>query len=106
MSLLVSLSLLALCAILVVQVMKRKDRGLPYPPGPPADPIIGHLRFIPTTDAQEAFHEWSRKYGDVMYLEVLGKPLVVLSTEEAAIDLLVKRSANYSDRPSFPLFER
>ena len=41
-----------------------------------------------------------------MYLEVLGKPLLVLSSEKAATDLLDKRSLTYSDRPSFPIYER
>ena len=61
---------------------------------------------MPKEDAHEVFHTWSQKYGDVMYLEVLGKPIIVLSSEEAATELLDKRSANYSDRPDFPIFHR
>ena len=37
--------------------------------------------------------------GDVVYLNVLGQPMVVLNSLQAAQDLLDKRSANYSDRP-------
>ncbi|KAJ7609926.1 cytochrome P450 [Roridomyces roridus] len=51
------------------------------------------------------FHEWAKTYGDVMYLEVLGNPMIVLNTEQVAVDLLNKRSAIYSDRPQFPLHE-
>ena len=40
-----------------------------------------------------------------MYLEMLGQPVIVLNSVEAAEDLLDKRSANYSDRPYFPVFE-
>lgn len=36
--------------------------------------------------------------GDVVYLDVLGQPMIILGTHEAAVDLLEKRSANYSDR--------
>ena len=90
----------------VVFVKGRRNKMLPYPPGPPADPIIGHLRIIPKEDRHEVFHGWSKTYGDVMYLEVLGKPMIVLSSEQAASDLLDKRSANYSDRPRFPIHER
>ena len=61
---------------------------------------------MPTKDQHEVFHEWSKTYGDVMYLEALGKPILVLSSEQAASDLLDKRSANYSDRPDFPIFQR
>ena len=41
-----------------------------------------------------------RLEGDVIYLNVLGQHTVVLGTLKAARDLLDKRSANYSDRPT------
>jgi hypothetical protein len=40
-----------------------------------------------------------------MYLEVLGSPIIVLNTEQVAAELLNKRSAIYSDRPRFILYE-
>ena len=43
--------------------------------------------------------------GDVIYLNLMGKSLVVLNSEEAARELLDKRSAIYSDRPAFPIFQ-
>lgn len=36
--------------------------------------------------------------GDVVYIEALGKRIVVLNSAEAAVDLLERRSAIYSDR--------
>lgn len=39
-----------------------------------------------------------------MHLNAFGKSIIVLSSEEAARELLDKRSANYSNRPEFPLF--
>ena len=72
---------------------------------------------MPKHDAHETFREMNTKYGaswnhanmltradlllvvgDVMYLEVLGQPMVILGSHEAALDLLEKRSAIYSDR--------
>jgi hypothetical protein len=44
--------------------------------------------------------------GDVISLNVLGRTIIVLGSEKAASELLDKRSAIYSDRPSFPIFER
>lgn len=41
--------------------------------------------------------------GDVLYLSVLGKSIVILNSEEAAVELLDKRSSLYSDRPRFPM---
>ncbi|TFK85635.1 hypothetical protein K466DRAFT_601004 [Polyporus arcularius HHB13444] len=38
------------------------------------------------------------KYGDIVYFDALGLPIMVLGTQEIAIDLLEKRSAKYFDR--------
>jgi hypothetical protein len=37
--------------------------------------------------------------GDVVYINVLGQEMIILNSSKAAVDLLDKRSANYSDRP-------
>jgi hypothetical protein len=37
--------------------------------------------------------------GDLIYMEVFGTPIALLNTE-AALDLLDKRGALYSDRPA------
>ncbi|KAE9405300.1 cytochrome P450 [Gymnopus androsaceus JB14] len=78
----------------IVWTKHRTDK--PLPPGPRADPIIGHLRKIPPPHLDFG--------GDVMYLEVLGRKMVILDTLEAANDLLEKRSSIYSCRPNFVIF--
>lgn len=81
---------------------------------------------IPPTDQDMFFYELGKQYGtpnqyiwneqqaslphcfnsgDVVYLHVLGRPMIVLNSVQAAVDLLEKRSSNYSDRPNFPIFE-
>jgi len=42
---------------------------------------------------------------DILYFNVLGRPIIVLNSVEAAHELLDKRGANYADRPRFVLFE-
>ncbi|KAG6909266.1 hypothetical protein DXG01_001328 [Tephrocybe rancida] len=79
---------------------------LPLPPGPPTDPLIGHLRLIPLTDHHLFFHELSKSYGDVVHLDVLGRSMIVLNSTEAAEDLMETRSANYSDRPFFRVLQQ
>ena len=34
------------------------------PPGPRADPVIGHARFIPTQYAWITLSEWAKKFGE------------------------------------------
>lgn len=41
-----------------------------------------------------------------MHLRVLGQSMIVLNSERAAKDLLEKRSASYSDRPTIYFFSR
>lgn len=49
-------------------------------------------------------HPYSR-LGDVIYLRILGRPVIVLNSAQAATDLLEKRGENYSDRPDIPIFD-
>jgi len=42
---------------------------------------------------------------DIIYLNFLGAPAIVLSSLKAAVDLLEKRGAKYSGRPPFHFLE-
>ncbi|KAJ6463126.1 cytochrome P450 [Mycena vitilis] len=86
-------------------ILRKRRRASRLPPGPPGFPIIGHLLRMPSTDAAFVFHQWSKIYGDVMRLEVLGQVMIILDSYEAAVDLLDKRGLIYSDRPAFTLFK-
>ncbi|KAK0445981.1 cytochrome P450 [Desarmillaria tabescens] len=94
-------------SLIVLRAWARKASATnpPLPPGPPSDPIIGHLRIIPSQRQQNAFHEWSKVHGDVMQLRVLGRSIIILSSNEAATDLLEKRGLNYSSRPKFIIMD-
>lgn len=84
----------------------RRSSNKSFPPGPPGEPILGHLRVIPASNPEYAYAKWSKEYNsDVLYFQVLGQDVIVLNSVESAIDLLDKRGANYCDRPRFVLFE-
>ncbi|KAF9461754.1 cytochrome P450 [Collybia nuda] len=78
---------------------------LPLPPGPPTLPIIGHMLSFPTSDQGEFFAELAKTYGDIIHLRIPMRSFIVLNSVEAAVELLEKRSHNYSDRPPLPLME-
>ncbi|KAL5525100.1 hypothetical protein ACEPAF_8969 [Sanghuangporus sanghuang] len=94
---------LTFCSVVLVAHKIRKHVGFPLPPSPPSEPIIGNLRVMPTEFQWKTFAEWGKKLGDVIYVSIIGKPIIVLNSAEAARDLFDKRAANYSDRPRFIL---
>lgn len=112
------------CATLVRLAQPRSRSHLP--PGPRGYPILGNLLDLPPNHIWEKFGAWGGLYGetfifhlppynshldanmltfflayigDVTYVSVLGQEMIILNSSKAAVELLDKRSANYSDRP-------
>jgi cytochrome P450 len=54
---------------------------------------------MPSFADARKFCEWAAQFGEITYLEALGQPIVVLNSSRVCLDLLAKRSVNYSDRP-------
>ncbi|PPQ80118.1 hypothetical protein CVT26_012168 [Gymnopilus dilepis] len=95
-----------------------RDRMYDKPPGPPPLPIVGNVFDFPRQRPWETFSKWAQDYGkllsflasinDLLELQgmfIFGRPLVILNSLEAITDLLIDRSAIYSDRPYFPLLD-
>ncbi|KAL1730180.1 cytochrome P450 [Schizophyllum commune] len=86
--------------------LRPKPNGLQLPPGPPAEPLLGHIRVIPQENAERAYFRWSKEYvSDLIHVRVLGQPIIVLNSVESAVELLEKRGAIHSDRPFFAYFD-
>ncbi|KAI9147097.1 Cytochrome P450 monooxygenase aneD [Paramyrothecium foliicola] len=92
---------LGIAGLLVLYFISRRSRSsrLPLPPGPPTLPIIGNVHQAPKSHAWKQYTEWGREHGPVIHLNMLGQHVIVLSTAQAAHDLLAKRGATFSDRP-------
>ncbi|KAH8824090.1 cytochrome P450 [Flagelloscypha sp. PMI_526] len=78
-------------------LVKRRRRHLP--PGPRGWPIIGHLLYVPRTYTWHKFQDWSKRYGDLCYVNLAGRNVLLLGSHKVASDLLNKRSSIYSGRP-------
>ncbi|KAI0643943.1 cytochrome P450 [Trametes meyenii] len=99
-SLSIFVALVCICTVLFIRkATEAKRTKLPFPPGPRGLPLIGNALDIPSKDVARVFRKMSARYGDIMYLEAFGQPMIVLGTQEAAVDLLEKRSAKYADKP-------
>ncbi|KAI8247569.1 Cytochrome P450 monooxygenase patH [Colletotrichum sp. SAR 10_77] len=71
-----------------------------YPPGPPAILGLGNILQVPPEKSFLKFTEWKQTYGDMVGLKMGGQNLVVLQTAELVRELIEKRGAIYSDRPT------
>ncbi|KAF8217749.1 cytochrome P450 [Mycena galopus ATCC 62051] len=70
------------------------------PPGPRGLPLIGNTLQIPQDRQWLKWAEWKTQYGDVIRISILGTPTIILSSMQAATDLLESRGNIYSDRPT------
>ncbi|KAF7374026.1 Cytochrome P450 monooxygenase ARMGADRAFT-1018420 [Mycena sanguinolenta] len=80
--------------LLTVTKTKRKAK---LPPGPPGIIFFGNL-FQLSSRVWLKFASW-KTYGSVVYLDIAGRPIIVLNNAKAAADLLDRRALIYSDRP-------
>ena len=42
--------------------------------------------------------------GDIVFIKMFGRPILIVNSLHAALDLMEKRGAKYSDRPPTVLF--
>ncbi|KAJ7585221.1 cytochrome P450 [Mycena floridula] len=91
--------------LLVYRTIQAYRNRKSLPPSPPAHPFIGHLLKIPAKGQEEYFHELAKTYGDIIHLRVLGRNIIIIDTHETAMELLDQRSAIYSSRPNFTVYE-
>ncbi|XP_006454809.1 hypothetical protein AGABI2DRAFT_215356 [Agaricus bisporus var. bisporus H97] len=69
------------------------------PPGPQPLPLIGNIHQIPLEHSHLTFARWGKQYGPITYISLFGKPVIILNTSQATLDLLEKRSVSYANRP-------
>ncbi|KAF8178137.1 cytochrome P450 [Mycena galopus ATCC 62051] len=86
----------------LVGALKRKHnrQRIPLPPGPRRYWLVGNAFDFPRLQSWKKFTEWRDQYGDIVYAEAFGKPIVILNTLEAVNDLLDKRASQYTNRPT------
>ncbi|KAJ6561796.1 cytochrome P450 [Mycena capillaripes] len=85
----------------IVYGSRSRSTTSPLPPGPRGLPWIGNAFQMPRRKQWMHFNHWALVYGNIYHLRVFSAHYIVLNTAKAASDLLDKRSAIYSDRPTF-----
>lgn len=72
------------------------------PPGPTLYPYVGRIHDLPIEHMWLRFKEWADKYAGATGFyrtEMLGAKFLIVTNEEVAEDLLVRRAKTNSDRP-------
>ncbi|KAF9483583.1 cytochrome P450 [Pholiota conissans] len=105
----ISVVSIALATVLFFWVTGRifyRRHNLPYPPGPPPkDFISGNARELSDSKLWFPMTEWAAIYGPIMHFRSFNKHMIVLNTVDDAIEIMEKRSNNYSDRPYIPMID-
>ncbi|KAF8898066.1 cytochrome P450 [Gymnopilus junonius] len=91
----------AIGGLVFYYALSSKKRSKHLPPGPRGLPIIGNVLQMPVEMPWMAFSEWGKTYGDIIQVNILGQPILIINSTRVAKELLDKRSAIYSDRPRF-----
>ncbi|KAL3458166.1 cytochrome P450 [Aspergillus heterothallicus] len=86
---------LALSSALWTCLSKGHTSDPPLPPGPPRLPLLGNIAHAPAKRAPQWLF-WRKhidKYGPISSIEIFGRPIIILNSAEAAIELMERGSA-------------
>ncbi|KAG6335677.1 hypothetical protein ID866_3411 [Astraeus odoratus] len=78
---------------------KKKNKGIPLPPGPPPLPIVGNVTTINKGAPWLTYTEWGVAYGDLVYTRFFNEELILVNSLELTRALFDQHSNLYSDRP-------
>ncbi|KAF9008611.1 putative CyP450 monooxygenase [Hymenopellis radicata] len=92
-----------LAFVIVVWRISRYGRRMPNPPGPKPSFLVGNLADMPAEKPVAGRPRMVSEICDLVYISVLGQPMVFVGSANRAAELFEKRSANYSSRPRWPM---
>ncbi|KAI3949423.1 hypothetical protein MKW92_036411 [Papaver armeniacum] len=94
--------LLPLCFVIIYKTRNIDDQNKPnFPPGPPKLPIIGNLHQL-AKPPHQALSKLSKTYGPVMLLQLGSIPTLIISSAEAAEQVLKTLDLDFCNRPQGP----
>ncbi|KAJ3574094.1 hypothetical protein NP233_g1993 [Leucocoprinus birnbaumii] len=90
----------AVAVILVLAIIRKSYNRILVraPPGPKGWPIVGNLFDIPHKNSWLTYMQWSKTYGDIIWVRSIGTPILILNDLDDIHELLEKRSAITASR--------
>lgn len=58
----IAISAVVAATLMVSRRVWGRKSPLPLPPGPPGEPLLGHLRIIPAEHPEFQYAEWAKEY--------------------------------------------
>lgn len=90
---------LVLSALSQVLSWRRRKITEPRFPGPQQFPIVGRVHDLDRFGMWLKFKEWADIHGPIYQTSMAGQTFIIISDEQIAEELLVKRGHIYSGRP-------
>jgi hypothetical protein len=97
----VPLLIAPLVILLYFQAVRNKKNAIRLPPSPLRLPIIGHLHLM-VKEPHRSLQKLARSLGPVVYLQLGDIAAVVVSSPEAATEVLKTHDVHCCSRPSSP----
>ncbi|XP_076079551.1 steroid 17-alpha-hydroxylase/17,20 lyase-like isoform X3 [Mytilus galloprovincialis] len=97
--------LIGLLVLLVVYKLRQRWK-YNLPPGPFCWPLIGSYEAAQATFLHEVFEKYTKKYGPVFTVSLGPYQMVVLNDINSVTEALVKRKADFANRPFFHSVDR
>ncbi|KAM0927355.1 hypothetical protein ACQ4PT_002826 [Festuca glaucescens] len=98
-SYLLLLPLMAIAPFLCLTKRRRAGRALRLPPSPWALPVLGHLHHLAGNLPHHALRDIARLHGPLVLLRLGALPMVVVSSAEAAREVMVTHDVDFATRP-------
>uniref|UniRef100_A0A8R7U2V4 Uncharacterized protein n=2 Tax=Triticum urartu TaxID=4572 RepID=A0A8R7U2V4_TRIUA len=95
------LCILVMAILVKLKHMRASASRLNLPPGPWVLPVIGHMHLLLGAIPYQAMHRLARQHGPVMLLRLGHVPTLVLSSAEAAREVMKVHDAAFADRPVY-----